>query len=463
MIAPARSAAYSILRLVNTGQADLPAAIARFRPQLEDERDKALAAEIAAGTLRWLGELDFIVERLARRRVERLDPEVLDVVRMSMYQLVHLDKIPPAAVVNDAVALTKRARKTSAAGFVNAVLRSVRTEEVKAALPSRPTLESVAAGDPLAHNAALDYLSITLSHPRWLARRWLERYGFAAAEAWMAFNNRPAPLMLRANTLRTTRADLIRSLQTHGVVTRPAAFAPDGLAVVDGNPFRTPLAAKGVFHVQDEASQLVAALTLVRPGERVLDVCAAPGGKTITLAAAAGRTGTVIAADVRGSRIALMRRVMAEAGVRAPIVQHDLTRGLPFEDAFDCVLMDAPCSGLGTVRRDPEIRWRRNEPDLAKLAAAQTAMLTAAAGGVKVGGRLVYATCSSEPDENEAVVTEFLESHPQFAQIHPLRSDTGRDAPSGLQAVVNDEGYLRTYPHVHGLEAFFGAVLRRLR
>jgi 16S rRNA (cytosine967-C5)-methyltransferase len=213
--------------------------------------------------------------------------------------------------------------------------------------------------------------------------------------------------------------------------------------------------------MQDESSQLVASLALVTPGERVLDVCAAPGGKTIALTAAAGRTGSVIAADFRGARIALMRRLLADAGLQTRIVQHDLTRGLPFRDAFDCVLVDAPCSGLGTVRRDPEIRWRRSEKDLEPLAAAQREMLAEASTGVTIGGRLVYATCSSEPDENEAVVTEFLELHPSFEQIDPLAA--AADVPSGLRAVINEEGYLRTYPHVHGLEAFFGAVLRRVR
>lgn len=457
-----RLAAYHALQAVESRRLDLPSALVRARSTLNDERDRALVVEIAAGTLRWQAQLDFLIAHFGHRRVSRLDPEVLTILRLSAYQLLHLTRIPAAAATNEAVTLTRTVRKTSAAGFVNAVLRSIWRARGNLPLPSRPTDEVVGriATDPAARAATLDYLSVSLSHPRWLANRWLARYGFEATVRWEEFNNAPAPLTVRANTLKTTPADLARQLREHHVVTRPTAYAPDGLLVRDGNPLRTPLADLGVFFVQDEASQLVGVLSAARPGERVLDCCASPGGKTTAMAAAMRDNGLIVAADVRARRIDLLRHTVEGSGAQSiRIVQCDAQQPLPFRDApFDLVLIDAPCSGLGTIRRDPEIRWRRQESDLAPLAAVQVLMLEHAARIVRPGGRLVYATCSSEPDENDEVVVRFLAAHPDFSVVD-VRS--GHSCP-GLAAVLDARGMLRTSPAAHGLEMFFGAVLRRM-
>lgn len=446
MISPARVAAYEVLRAVNTRKADLPAALARRRVGLEDERDRALAGEIATGTLRWMAELDHLVAHFARRPVDRLDPEVLDVLRLGAYQLLHLDRVPAAAAVDDAVRLTRRAGKASAAGFVNGVLRAISRNRGRLPLPTRD--------DPL------EYLSITLSHPLWLAARWLDRYGLEAAAAWMAFNNRPAPLTLRVNTLKTSPDALAEALARSGVAVRRTRYAPHGLIVERGNPLTTPLAGEGLFLVQDEASQLVTRLAGVRPGWRVLDACAAPGGKATAMAADMADRGLIVAADVRARRIELLRRTVAASGATSiRLARADLERPLPFRAPFDCVVVDAPCSGLGTIRRDPDIRWRRHEGDLAALATAQLTMLGHAAEVVRPGGRLVYATCSSEPEENEDVVRSFLAARPDFVSAH--LGAGGRDLAGGLEAVLNEAGHLRTYPHVHGLEAFFGALMVR--
>jgi len=205
MIAPARLAAYQILCAVSTGSADLPSAIASARSGLADERDRALAAEIAAGVQRWRSTLDHLVVTFSKRAITRLDPEVLEILRLSIYQLLHLTRVPAAAVVDDAVDLTKRAGKRSASGFVNAILRSVSRRRNSLPLPARPS----EAGD---RAAAMEYLSVSLSHPRWLAERWYERLGLDAAESWMRFNNTPATVTLRANRLRTTRDELIGRL-----------------------------------------------------------------------------------------------------------------------------------------------------------------------------------------------------------------------------------------------------------
>jgi 16S rRNA (cytosine967-C5)-methyltransferase len=445
MIAPARAAAFEVLRAVNGGRADLPSALARARARLADERDRALAGEIATGTLRWQAAFDHVIATFARRKPAALDAEVRDILRLSAFQLLHLHRIPASAAVNDAVDLTRKAGKSSAAGLVNAVLRRISRERAKLPLPSRP-----ADAD---RGSALAYLSITLSHPEWLVRRWLDRHGFDAAERWTLFDNSPAPLTLRANALRISRDDLASRLSEEGIETEPTRFAPDGLVVVDGNPLLTPLASEGVFLVQDEASQLVANLTGASARETVLDACASPGGKTIAMASAMGGSGRIVATDLRGRRVGLLARTIAQAGAKSvSVVRADVTAELPFATAFDCALLDAPCSGLGTLRRDPDIRWRRSEADLPRLSSTQTLMLRRVAHVVRPGGRLVYSTCSSEPEENEDVVEDFLAAEPSFVRA-PDR------VPLSLERFLTPAGDFRTYPFRDQLEAFFAAML----
>jgi 16S rRNA (cytosine967-C5)-methyltransferase len=290
--------------------------------------------------------------------------------------------------------------------------------------------------------------------------RWLRRAGFEGAERWALFNNTAAPLTLRANTLVTTRADLVRLLAAHGVVVTPTRFAPDGLVVCEGNPLNTPLHDEGAFLIQDEASQLVAAIADARPRERVLDACASPGGKTTAMAAAMRGEGLIVAGELRRRRCRLLKETLARSRAHTVRVVRLDAALLPFGPVFDLVLLDAPCSGLGTIRRDPEIRWRQTEDNLGTLARAQRDMLERASVSVKRGGRVVYATCSSEPEEGEDLVTAFLGSHPEFEVEPPL---TREGAGADLRALVTPEGFLRTWPHAHGLEAFFAAVLRHRR
>ena len=357
MIAPARTAAYSILLAISSGRADLPTAIAHARESLQDDRDKALAAEIATGVQRHRTSLDFLITRFAKRPLERLDPEIIEVLRLSVYQLLHLSRVPAAAVVDDAVKLTGKVGKRSASGLVNAVLRTLSRNRAALPLPRRPD-------DPVDRAQVLDYLSITLSHPRWLALRWLDRIGFDRAEAWMQFNNQPAPLTLRANTLRITAPHLQQYLAQSNVVTRRAKYAPDALIVEEGHPLRGHEADRGLYVVQDEASQLVALLAGAPPRPAVLDTCASPGGKTTAIAAAMRGHGLVVACDVRDRRMSLLRQTVAAAGaVNVRLVQASVLAPLPFRRTFQTVLVDAPCSGLGTLRRDPDIRWRRLEAD----------------------------------------------------------------------------------------------------
>jgi 16S rRNA (cytosine967-C5)-methyltransferase len=451
MIAPARVAAYDILSAVDAGLADLSEALASTRSTLRDERDKGLTADIAIGVQRWRAALDHLIVSFSGRPLERLDREVVEVLRLSVYQLLHLTRVPAAAVVDDAVNLTGRVGKRSAAGLVNAVLRAIARSRSVLPLPARPR-------DPDDRHRAIEYLSVTLSHPEWLVVRWLERYGFEATERWLQFDNAPAPLTLRANRLRNTPDELIARLRQDQIVVSRARVAPDGLIVEEGHPLRGGGLDAGWFVVQDEASQLVSLMAGPDPGARVLDCCASPGGKTTALSAGMRDRGLLVACDVRDRRMDLLRRTVMASGARnVRFVQADLLRPLPFPDRFDCVLVDAPCSGLGTLRRDPDIKWRRREHDLRALAAAQLDMLGNAAAAVAPGGRLIYATCSSEPEENESVAETFLARTPAFSARRLATAHT-----SLPPEVINERGHLRSYPHVHGLEAFFGAVFARV-
>ena len=421
MIAPARLAAIDALRAIDERPIDLGDAIADARQRLQDERDRALLLELVTGTLRMRGALDYQIGLRSSRPIEKLDAAVLRVLRLAAFQLLYLSRLPASAVINDAVDLTRRAGKSSAAGMVNAVLRKLAREQHQLQWP--------------------DDLAIVHSHPRWLVDRWVARHGREPAEQWLQFNNRAPALCLAVNRTVATRDEVARQLADAGVTTEPTTRAPDGLRVIDGHPLRLDAFTAGRFIVQDEASQLIATLVDIAPGARVLDLCASPGGKTVALSAAAGPSGSVVACDVRPHRVRLLNRTVARCRLANTHVVHVAPDGtLPFRStSFDAVLIDAPCSGLGTVRRDPDIKWRRAEADLERFAGAQRHLLDRAATLVKQGGVVVYSTCSSEPEENEHVVDGFLQG----------------GAPFRLERTH------QTLPFRDGLEAFYGAVLRR--
>jgi len=427
MIAPARRAAVDALALIDAGDLELGAAVARVRKTLEDERDRALLLELVAGTLRMRNAIDYQLAQRVSRPLDKLDAAVLRILRLSAYQLLFQSRLPAAAVINDAVHLTRRAGKSSAAGLTNAVLRALSRNRHRLEWPAR--------------DALIEHLSIVQSHPRWLVERWLARYGAAETESWLAFNNQPAPMCLAVNRTITTREALAKELTDAGVVTRPTTRAANGLQVVEGRALNTSAFDEGRFVVQDEASQLIGELAIVEAGDRVLDLCASPGGKTLALAAAVGATGTVVAMDVRAHRVRLLMRTIERCRLRNVTVVHGpADEPLPFRsETFAFVLVDAPCSGLGTVRRDPDIRWRRSPDDLARFSGAQRELLARAADLVTPGGRMLYSTCSSEPEENEDVVAAFLQDRPGFVQ----------------------ERVHQTLPFRDKLEAFYGAVLRR--
>ena len=444
-----RLAAAQILLALEGGRTTLATEVERGRQGLADPRDRALLLTLASGAVRWRQQLDALIAGASRRSVRRIDPSALAVLRIGVYQLRHLERVPTHAIVHESVEAVRALGAPRAAGFVNAVLRTVVRRGPALALPPRATAADTEAKQ-------LHYLSITLSHPVWLVRRWLQRYGFAATERWCQFNNAPPEVTIRSIG-RLSPAALLERLRDAGVDGLPARYTADALRLAPGALGRVPEALGTEIQIQDEGAQLVARVTGARPGERVLDVCASPGGKALVTAAdmqIPSPGSLLVTGDLRPARVALLVRALARAGVAVPVVRHDAQAALPYRPLFDAVILDAPCSGLGTLRRDPDLKWTRTEADLPVLAAAEQLMLDRAAEVVRPGGRLIYATCSSEPEENEAVADRFLATHPEFTAA-PVRLE---GAAAGL---VNARGHLVTLPFRDELDAFFAALFVR--
>lgn len=469
-VSPARRIAYDILLRVETGAAyasdllharlaadDKAAAALPGRPagkRAIQREDAALATELVLGALRQERLLDFLLERQARRPAASLDAGVRVALRLGLYQLRFLTRVPPSAAVNEAVELAKRAGGRAAAGFVNAVLRGLLRAGPRA--PAGKLLPK-SLPDP-------ERLGILYSHPAWLVERWLARFGRQRAEALLAADNR-APRLALALHRPERRAEIVAELESAGLRVEASPWLRDALLVAGGSPVGCPAWRRGWIAPQDEASQMVPRLLDARRGERVLDLAAAPGGKTLLLAGAAGPE-NVFAADRHPHRLRAMGEVLARAGagdVRR--VALDSTRPLPFAETFHRILLDAPCSGTGTLARHPEIRKRLRPEALAELAARQAAMLERAAAALAPGGRLVYSTCSLEPEENEAVVERVLTARRELARVAAarLREALAPHLAAGAEAaaLVGLDGCLRTFPDLHGTDGFFAVALEK--
>jgi len=407
--------------------------------------DRALATELVYGTLRWRGRLDFLLARCLDRPLERLEGLVANALRLGAYQILFTDRVPASAAVDEAVRCVRALGAERATGLVNAVLRKLASTASETPLP---TLED----DPLGH------LMHSQSLPQWIAARWLELFGPEEAAALAAACTQAAPLTVRANRHQIDPDELLRELSPRFPEARRCRFARDGVVLGRrGNPGSLPGFLAGRFSVQDEASQLVVGLLDPQPGERVLDVCAAPGGKATAIAERVGKTGSVLALDRNPRRLELVRRAARRLQLgRIECAVRDGTRELGElapEGGFDRVLVDAPCSGLGTLRRNPDARWRVRPGDPAKLAELQRHLLRRAAGVLRPDGVLVYSTCTLLPEENEAVVEAFLRDAPQFVMA------SAHEAPEEVRELMQADGTLRCWPHRHDTDGFFAARL----
>jgi 16S rRNA (cytosine967-C5)-methyltransferase len=408
--------------------------------------DRALATAITLGVLRHRARLDHALAQVLRRPLESLPPAIRTVLRMGVFQLLELDRIPDAAVVSESVALAARHGHVGTARLVNAVLRRLAADGAPPP-PDRAT-------DPVGH------LTVVYSQPRWLAERWVARWGLEEASALAAANLRPAASVLRVNRLRTTPEALLEELRRRGV---PAGHGllPDAIRVRGSLTDRLPLYEEGLFAIQDEGSVLVALAVSPETGTTVIDACAGSGGKTTHLAALMGNTGRVLACDVHPRKLQALARRCAAMGATCVEAHHQDARdlGRRFPGYADAVLVDAPCTGLGTVRRRPEIKWRVDADALARCAALQTAILAGAAGAVRPGGAIVYSVCSLEPEEGPEIVRAFLAAHPAFAPA-PMPSAFPREV-SGQPIGGAETGEVWLWPHRHDVDGFYMARLRR--
>jgi 16S rRNA (cytosine967-C5)-methyltransferase len=428
----ARRRALSVLAGIERGR-PLASRLEKAVAGLEDERDRALVHELVLGTLRRRGWLDHVLAGLSSRPLRTLAPGVREALRLGAYQLLYT-RVPPHAAVSESVELA-REREPHASGFVNAVLRRLEREG--------PPAEPDASADPLG------WLRTAGSLPAWLAERWHARLGAARAiERARAALAAPSTFVRLNPRVATARDELAAAGVELAAAPVPGAFRATGAPL-------GPFAERGLVYVQDQGSQLVARLAAAEG--LVLDACAAPGGKAMLLSDLAERATTrVVAAEASLPRMAVLRRLVRRwgaLGIRE--VAADALRP-PFRRGFDSVLLDAPCSGLGTLARNPDIRWRLAPDDVVRHAARQSALLASVAGCVRAGGRLVYAACSLEPDETSAVVDGFLAGQPAFVP-EPL--------PDWARPFAHDVargGRIELEPADHGSDGFFAASLRRL-
>jgi 16S rRNA (cytosine967-C5)-methyltransferase len=440
---PVSQARYEALHILMRVERDRAFADIALEHALErarlDPRDAALCAEIVFGTLRWRRHLDWRLTPHLNRPLAKLDPWVRALLRLTAYQLIFLDRVPRWAAVDEAVSVARlKSKVPGPAEFVNAVLRSFTRAPGPPRLPANPV---EAAG-------------VRWSFPDWIAARWIARYGMEEAERLMAALDERPPVTIRANTLRITREDLAARLRDEELAeTDPTALAPEGLTVRRGAVSRWAAFAAGWCAIQDEASMLIARLLDPRPGEQVADTCAAPGTKATHLAQLMGNRGRIVAMDPNAARLRLLTQAAARLGV--DIVETHAggvaAVGGRWKGRCDRVLVDAPCSNLGVLRRNPDVKWNRDESDLVRLAEKQRGILAAAAALARPGGRLVYATCSLEPEENDLIVRGFLDGHPDWKV----------DPPVDFPVAPGPDGFVRCLPHVHGTDGFTAVRLAR--
>jgi len=415
-------------------------------------QDAGLATELVYGTIQQQRLLDYRLSALVAKGLNKLTPWVLQLLRMSAYQMLCLDRIPPHAVVNEAVQIAKRRGHTGISGMVNGVLRSMerRLEEMKAPL----TLQ-----DPVQR------IGITYSYPDWMVERWLKCYGEQETEAICAAGNTAPHASLRINRLKLTQAEALHQLTEAGFEAEPSKLSAAGIIVTGGgNLALTDGYAKGLWSLQDESSMLVAAVCAPKPGSTVLDCCAAPGGKTAHLAELMDDTGTLISNDVHAHKRELIAEQASRLGLRVVEAVTGDAAGLAsryLEASFDLVLLDAPCSGLGVIRRKPEIKWTKSPEDIAAITAVQERLLQEAAKLVRPGGTLVYSTCTIEEAENAAQIDTFLASHPDYALDKDWPAEVLRPLQEAGIAADSFRGDIQLLPHQFDSDGFYIARLTR--
>jgi 16S rRNA (cytosine967-C5)-methyltransferase len=447
----ARTTALKVLMALDRKRQTLDSILDDISPRTErlSRRDRALFNAILYGVLRWRGRLDYIISQFSNIALKKIEPGVLHILRLGLFQIIYLDRVPDSAAVNTAVELARQIGSARAAGFVNALLRKAAANHGSVVFPGLKT-------DPAA------FFSAVHSLPEWLARRWQHRYDPQTLAALCDTINTVPPITIRTNALKATRQQLMQALQDDVEHISAATYAPDAITM---HKLRRPIpdmAAfnNGWFQVQDEAAQLVSLLLNPQPEESVLDACAGLGGKTAHLAQLMQNRGKIAAMDKDEKKLRQLDQEMKRLGISiVHTTRHDLN--LPLnpkqQDDFDRILLDAPCSGLGVMRRNPDIKWKSSESDLKRHAGVQKRFLENLAPLVKTGGILVYAVCSIEPEENEAVITVFLKKHPEFV----IDRRMGK-LPETLASRMESATGFKTLPRLNHMDGFYFVRLKRI-
>jgi 16S rRNA (cytosine967-C5)-methyltransferase len=408
--------------------------------------DRAFLTELIYGVLRWREKLDWVIRHFSKVPFKKIELEILNILRLGLYQIFFLTRTPASAAVNESVELGKKIRERGGGGFVNAILRSTLRE--KEEIPY-PDLEK----DP-----AL-YISVVQSHPLWLVRRWIEELGREETLKACIANNQISALTLRTNTLKIRREDLIEKLREKGLNPSPCSFSEEGILLKDPPPISgLPFLKEGLYIIQNEASQLVTYLLGPEAGERILDACAAPGGKTSHMAQKMRNEGEVYALDLNREKLNRLEEGCRRLGIKiAKAVRGDAALPLPIPGGleFDRVLADVPCSGFGTLRKNPDLKWRRSEEDVRRLSELQFSILSNLSGYLKEGGILVYSTCTVFHEENEDVVEKFLNDHPGFRLDRIVEI-----LPEKYYSFIKN-GYFKTFPSRDEMDGFFVARLKK--
>ncbi|HWR05249.1 16S rRNA (cytosine(967)-C(5))-methyltransferase RsmB [Sporomusa sp.] len=443
----AREIALKILNDIETNGAYANIALTReINRQLSlgqlSDQDRRFITELVYGTVKAGATLDWMLSNYLSRPLTKVAPIIRNILRLGIYQLFFLEKVPASAACNQAVELTKKYGHAGTVKFVNGVLRNAARSPEKIVYPDQD-------------KQPIKYLALKYFHPEWLIARWVKRLGATACEELCQINNNNPPLSIRTNTVKTNRTELLQRLKNEGVKCQASDWTPEGIVCYE-HPGLSTLASlqEGLFQVQDESSMLVAHILDPQPGEFIIDACGAPGGKTTHIATLMNNTGKVLSTDIYEHKLTLTRENASRLGLTN--IDTKALDAVNLDSLYslkaDRVLVDAPCSGLGVIRRKPDSRWRKTEEILRDLPKLQAAILTSAAQCVKPGGVLVYSTCTTEPEENQNIVDAFLQEQPMFVLETAGQYLPGQKRPDAM---------LQFWPHTDGVDGFFIARMTR--
>lgn len=412
-----------------------------------DPRDENLIRELVYGVIENRLYLDHVITKASKIRLKKLHPHILDIVRMGLYQIIFMDRIPDSAAVNESVKLAKKYGHRGSVGYVNGILRAIIRDKDRFTHIDKEDMVS--------------YISIKYSHPEWMVKRWIGEFGLDFTESLCKANNERPLLNIRVNSLKISRQDLKARLEEKGITLKEGQYARDCLIIQEAQNITGLQEFKeGLFTIQDESSMLVGQIMDPREGSTLLDVCSAPGGKATHMAQIMGNKGLVISRDIYQHKLSLIRENSKRLGIDILKVEnHDaLERDEELVGKVDYLLIDAPCSGLGLIRRKPEIKWQRREEDIAALSRLQYDIISNVKDYIRLGGNLVYSTCTIEKDENINLIKRFLEENPNFKLVSLENSLDHKDKLANLK-----DGYLELYPHIHGTDGFFIAKMIKER